>query len=571
MEGDGEEVVDNDNFDEAASDDEESRKVKKMMDPLLPSESEVREHQLTHLPFRNWCHHCVRGRGKETNHTKKDRDVRGLDEFHVDYCFPGDEFGHRLSVLVAVEKYSGMKASVVVPSKGSTGAFAARKVVELMNECGNKDADIILKSDQEPAIKFLVDDICKNRTGAKTIEELAPIRSKGSNGVVERAVSSVESYIRSLKSQLDERYKVKISVDHPIVVCLCDYAAYLLNRLEIGRDGKTSYERSKGKKATVLGFEFGEKVMWKTRTSGHMQKMNAQWNYGVFVGVKRVSGELYIANEQDKKIKLARTARRVPEEQRWQGEQLDWVQFVPWNLGREDKDADGDLPEFDFKSGPGARMTEEDMEHIAMMGKPDRGPHPAHLSKKDFETYGYTDRCQGCSTLLRGMRLQPHSATCRKRMEERLEGDVRVQNAKDRMADRQRQVQQQEPKDSDGVALVPLPKKRCQLDDIEDKVLVETDPIKLEALFKQYSKEYNASLKRARVENEDADMENSGGASASRKRSSDMPLNELEANINQIISHLDDMEDRVNMDVRQIFEEYDQTYAWDDANIWSCP
>ena len=150
-----------------------------------------------------------------------------------------------------------------------------------------------------------------------------------SNGVVERAVSSVESYIRSLKSQLDERYKVKISVDHPIVVWLCDYAAYLLNRLEIGRDGKTSYERSKGKKATVLGFEFGEKVMLKTRTSGHMQKMNAQWNYGVFVGVKRVRGELYIADEQDKKIMLARTARRIPEEQRWQGEQLDWVQFAP--------------------------------------------------------------------------------------------------------------------------------------------------------------------------------------------------------------------------------------------------
>lgn len=81
-----------------------------------------------------------------------------------------------------------MKASVVVPSKGSTSAFAAKRVVELINECGNKDTDIIIKSDQEPAIKFLVDDICKNRTGAKTIEELAPIKGKCSKGVVERTV-----------------------------------------------------------------------------------------------------------------------------------------------------------------------------------------------------------------------------------------------------------------------------------------------------------------------------------------------------------------------------------------------
>ena len=66
------------------------------------------------------------------NHSKNDRDVRGLDGFHVDYCFPGDEFGHRLTILVDVERYSGMKAGIVVPSKGSTGSFAARRVVQLI-------------------------------------------------------------------------------------------------------------------------------------------------------------------------------------------------------------------------------------------------------------------------------------------------------------------------------------------------------------------------------------------------------------------------------------------------------
>ena len=337
--------------------------------------------------------------------------------------------------------------------------------------------------------------------------------------------------------------------------------------------------------------------------------MNAQWSYGVFVGVKRQSGELYIANEQDKKIRMARTARRMPDEQRWQEEQLDWVQFVPWNLGREDKDADGDVPEFDFKSGPGARMTEDEMEQIAIMGKPDRGPHPAHLCKTDFEKFGYTDRCPGCSTLLRGMRQQPHSVTCRRRMQERLEGDVRLQNAKDRLADRQRQVQQQGSKkmnllseiedkamvETDPVKLDVLykhyvdeytaeSKKRSLLDGIEEKAMTETDPIKLEALYKQYKDEY--TMKRAKVDNEDADMETSGetsnealhsaGASSSqqtggKKRSSDMPLEELEASINEIINELDGMQDGLNLDVKQIFEEFDQTYAWDDANNMELP
>ncbi len=66
-------------------------------------------------------------------------------------------------------------------------------------------------------------------------------------------------YIRSLKSQLDERYMTMIAADHPVITCMCDHSVYLLNRIEVGNDGKTSYERMKGKKAFVLGLEFGEK------------------------------------------------------------------------------------------------------------------------------------------------------------------------------------------------------------------------------------------------------------------------------------------------------------------------
>ena len=202
---------------------------------------------------------------------------------------------------------------------------------------------------------------------------------------------------------------MKISVSHPIVVWLCDYAVYLLTRLEAVRDGKTPYERSNGKKTTVIRFEFGEKVMWQLRPGGRMQKISRQWKHAVFIGVKSESGELYIANVQDKKICLARTARRVQEEERWQVGQLEWVQLVSCNLGREDKHAYGDVPEFDFKCGPGVRMTEDEIEIIALLGKPEREPHPAHLSKKGFEKCGYTDRCPGCPTLFRGMRQQLHT------------------------------------------------------------------------------------------------------------------------------------------------------------------
>ena len=35
--------------------------------PVLPSESQVEPHELTHLLFRNWCKHCVRAKAHTTS------------------------------------------------------------------------------------------------------------------------------------------------------------------------------------------------------------------------------------------------------------------------------------------------------------------------------------------------------------------------------------------------------------------------------------------------------------------------------------------------------------------------
>ena len=41
--------------------------------PARPSQEEVDQHMLTHLPFRSWCPHCVRGKAKRRAHRKKSR------------------------------------------------------------------------------------------------------------------------------------------------------------------------------------------------------------------------------------------------------------------------------------------------------------------------------------------------------------------------------------------------------------------------------------------------------------------------------------------------------------------
>jgi hypothetical protein len=460
------------------------RNVKKLHDPLLPKESEVKEHYLSgHMPYRSWCHHCVRGRGRERDHTKKGEEVNnGIPEYHMDYCFPGDEHGERLTVLVIIERYTKMKKAVVVPNKGSTGSYAAGMVNELINECGDKDREIILKTDQEPAIQFLVEDVCVARTGARTIKETAPKHSKGSNGIVERAVQGVEQCLRTMKSSLDERMGVKVDVRHPVITWMCEFVSYMMNRMEVASDGKTPYERVKGKRAEVMGLEFAEKVLWKHHPGKKMEKVNSRWGYGIFIGVRTRSNELIVIDFESKDIKYVRTVRRIPEGQRWDSKNLELVSVVPWNRGQGDKDADGDVPEFDVKNGPGRKLTKEETEEIAMNENP-KIVHRAHLRKTDFEKHGFTDRCPGCSAILRGLHVQPHSQACRARMEANLEKDVRIKNAKVRLQERAAKVKADENDDNDRT-------KRQKLDDIEDQAMKEDDPVRLAELFEQYRTEY---------------------------------------------------------------------------------
>ena len=78
----------------------EAEGVKEILDPRKPTAKEVESHNRTHLPYRNWCPHCVRAKGKDLDHRRAVEGVRGLIEFSFDYCFPGNELGYKLTVLV---------------------------------------------------------------------------------------------------------------------------------------------------------------------------------------------------------------------------------------------------------------------------------------------------------------------------------------------------------------------------------------------------------------------------------------------------------------------------------------
>ena len=56
----------------------------------LPTEAEVREHNLIHVPYRSWCVHCVRGRGQSAEHRRQESRPEGaVPELRLDYSAMG--------------------------------------------------------------------------------------------------------------------------------------------------------------------------------------------------------------------------------------------------------------------------------------------------------------------------------------------------------------------------------------------------------------------------------------------------------------------------------------------------
>ena len=114
--------------------------------------------------------------------------------------------------------------------KGSTGSFTIDKVLELMEEVGDGAATIVFKTDQEPSIKCLVEDLVAAREGGRTVVEESPVQSSGSNGIVERAVQTIEGRMRTILIALEDRIGEDILPTEPVAQFIPEFAAYVNNR-----------------------------------------------------------------------------------------------------------------------------------------------------------------------------------------------------------------------------------------------------------------------------------------------------------------------------------------------------
>ena len=149
----------------------------------------------THIPFRTWCELCVKGKSKSDAHGKDAGERASLGEdsiprIGIDYTYPRqskDKRSEEGSMPIIVMKNSKDKwvSAFVVPQKGVC-EYAVKAVSrEIQNAGYNK---VILKSDQEPAIKELLQAVKRERAEkiefAGIGEEESAVGESESNGMV---------------------------------------------------------------------------------------------------------------------------------------------------------------------------------------------------------------------------------------------------------------------------------------------------------------------------------------------------------------------------------------------------
>ena len=116
-----------------------------------------------------------------------------------------------------------------------------------------------------------------------------------------------------------------------IIPWIVRHAGGVLNRYQMGKDGRTPYRRMKGRGFKREVVEFGEYVMYMRLESEGKDKGETRWSEGVFVGVRDESGEILVGTREG--VVKARTFRRYwTEGERWRKEEIEEMVGVPWEM-----------------------------------------------------------------------------------------------------------------------------------------------------------------------------------------------------------------------------------------------
>ena len=234
----------------------EAQIPKVRMNPRNPTSREKQEHEDSgHAVYRSWCAACVEGRVGRRRRKRKDDSDRS---FRLRFSDTGKR-RHTFPILICRDSRYGQTGATCCERKGPT-AYSIPFLVGFIKDLGFRR--IILKCGYEPSTKALQNAVIHRMCRSGSDPQGPPEGDHMANGRVEMAV------LRSEKRQCGTprifrctKTPVYVSqMDSPLLSWLPRFAAQVMNKMRIGKDGKTSEMRRTGRRWRKPMARLGEKV-----------------------------------------------------------------------------------------------------------------------------------------------------------------------------------------------------------------------------------------------------------------------------------------------------------------------
>lgn len=169
--------------------------------------------------------------------------------------------------------------------------------------------------------------------------------------------------VRAVRDALEANLSGPMPFDSLIMTWIVAYAAAVHRRFAIGVEGRSTYQRNKGKVPTSIAAEFEEKVWHRLLHPGNRRPaIEPRFELGCFFTFAETSGEVLLVSSTSQVLK-AKSICRLPPSQRWDRE---------WTLRVTGTEIQPKLREFNI--GIEIRLDPKVAHDIEML-RPEPAPH----------------------------------------------------------------------------------------------------------------------------------------------------------------------------------------------------
>ena len=295
---------------EAEAAEQREPKPQRLAEP--PDEKTQQKHMLTHLPFAEWCQHCVAHRARQDRHVR-DGSVKagGIPTVSFDFAYtkavgPNGEVQNTDTVIALIMVDSSTNYTVCAPIKGKNDfAVMVREILQFTQVLGHAECNYLC--DNEPSIRQVQERAGRARQslGLATRSKTPAAYSHG-NSLCENTVGRVRALLAgTLMHHVQEKLSTQLSTNHGLWSWALRHSSWLLNRFAVAH-GCTPYELVYQKVYQGRMTEFGEPAFAYTHTA---LKGNLKWQRVLVLG-KTEAQDTYIVFTGST-VMLTRSIRRI--------------------------------------------------------------------------------------------------------------------------------------------------------------------------------------------------------------------------------------------------------------------